>query len=149
VFQINIPVEWLSYVPDLRFRVARHHPRVETFIYESEDVNYEFNKQFVVPELVVWYNWGLFFYMFPMYWLIIMNENAPEFNFVQGCHDAWYGQISGFVEIYGITQKIIEGEITYVEPVSFIAFIKSFSFLWMTILEYLYPQMAYCETSWF
>mmetsp|Transcript_6265 Transcript_6265/g.10201 ORF Transcript_6265/g.10201 Transcript_6265/m.10201 type:complete len:86 (+) Transcript_6265:307-564(+) len=82
----------LNWVPDLKVKASKTPiPRVGTFINETTDNNGDYNTEFVLTDDIQWYNYVFFFYFFPMFFLIILNDNEDEFNFLQGCHEAWYG----------------------------------------------------------
>jgi hypothetical protein len=39
-----------------------------------------------------WWDITLFIFNWALYFLIEVNEKAPNFNMVEGCYTAWYGQ---------------------------------------------------------
>ena len=92
----------------------------------------------------------VFTYFWPLYFLVTMNEHPPadpwDINMVEGCHIGWYGQIVQAEIIWKLTMKVFKDEVPG-EPLELMAFVKEWSFALMTPLEYLYPQLAFCEAA--
>ena len=105
---------------------------------------------FVDPDYATLFNSILFAYMAPVYFLITMNENAPDhFNMVEGCHNSWYGQyLNGEVmvaTIFEFQQRMIDTD----DPKVRLDYVRDLTFSHLKPLEFLYGQVAYCITSYF
>ena len=89
----------------------------------------------------------MFVYFAPVYFLITMTENKPTdpINMAEGCHLAWYGQVLQFIIIYNTS---INFDYLWTKiGMERIDYIRDFTFAYLTVLEFLYPQLAYCWTS--
>ena len=102
---------------------------------------------------VVWKDFWLavnFIYFWPLYTLITLNEHPAvdewDVNMVEGCHIGWYGQVVQAQINWELTETLLFGE----DPLGdadLMNFMKKYSFALVTPLEYLYPQMAYCQAT--
>lgn len=62
---------------------------------------------------------------------------------VQGCYDAWQDQINQFLLIGTVTAEAPH-TLAFLAGIGWILHFRDITFVYITVLEFLYPQLAYC-----
>lgn len=104
---------------------------------------------FVDPDYGGVFDWIVFAYMFPAFFLMTMNENPPNnFNMVEGCHDAWYGQYLNAEVMVATIMKFQPEMIESADNARRLDYVRDLTFSHLKPLEFLYGQLAFCLTSY-
>lgn len=99
------------------------------------------------PESVTWWNVLLFPWFAFFNFVSAVVYTPGVFNFVEGCHTSWYRQVLQFMIAYIYTVQLQSNQIDIYEGMEKVDFLRRLTFSYVTILEFLYPQVAYCEAG--
>ena len=74
--------------------------------------------------------------------------NPLNLNYLEGCRNAWVTAYNQVFIIYELSILVPEALNSYRDLVM-LNFLRDLSFAYITPLEYLYPMIAYCDTSYY
>ena len=73
--------------------------------------------------------------------------NVPgKTNYTAGCYNAWWGNYLQFFIIWDLTKVIKDKFSDYKTEIELINYMRDLTFAYFTLFEFLYPEVAFCET---